>query len=156
MIRVIRRTQIDAATPEDVFTALSDPKELTQLLPRVRKVEMIERKETTARLVTHMALGGLFGTLRCEGNLQWVEPREIVFDVVKPMPVRTRWLLVPNATGTELQATMELDLTPLLGPMAQFVPTNAVSDMIASELETALKSIRTRMGASVRRERIAA
>lgn len=156
MIKVARRSYIEQATPEEVFAALSDPKSLTNLLPRVRKVEMLERHDTTARLATHMSLGGIFGTIRCEGDLSWVEPREIIFSVRKPLPVETRWILVPAVNGTDLQATMSLDLVPLLGPMAQFVPTEAVADMIGKELDTALKAITTRCAGSALREKAVA
>lgn len=156
MITVVRRSYIQDVTPEEVFAALSDPKSLNQLLPRVRNVEMLNRNASSARLVTHMSLGGIFGTIRCEGDLTWTEPREIVFQVRKPLPVETRWVLSPAVNGTELQATMLLDLTPLLGPMAQFVPTNAVADMIGTELDQALKTIAARCAEIVKRAQAAA
>jgi hypothetical protein len=123
------------------------------LLPRVRKVEMLERHASTARLATHMSLGGIFGAIRCEGDLAWTEPREIIFVVRKPLTVETRWLLLPAVNGTELQATMALDLVPLLGPMAQFVPTAPVADMIAKELEAALHAIASRCAGATPLER---
>ena len=144
MIKVSRHSYIEGATPETIFATLSDPKGLTQLLPRVRQVDILERKADWARLVTHMSLGGIFGTIRCEGELTWVEPSEIVFTVRKPLPVETRWTLTPTAAGTNLQAAIALDLAPLLGPMAQFVPTDSVADMMAKELESALASIKAR------------
>lgn len=156
MITVDRRSYIEGVTPEEVFAALSDPKSLTQLLPRVRKAEVLSRGDNSARLVTHMTLGGLFGAIRCEGDLSWVEPREIVFRVRTPLPVETRWVLTAGVNGTDLHATMLLDLTPLLGPMAQFVPTSAVADMIGAELEQALKTITERCGDLVQRERAVA
>lgn len=153
MIKVSRHTTIEGATPEIIFAALSDPNGLTQLLPRVRQVEMLERKADWAKLVTHMALGGIFGTIRCEGELTWVEPSEIVFTVRKPLPVETRWTLTPTVNGTALQAAIALDLAPLLGPMAPFVPANAVADMMAKELESALASIKARSMAPKLQER---
>jgi hypothetical protein len=89
-----------------------------------------------------MSLGGMFGTIRCEGDLTWTEPGEILFKVLTPVPVETRWTLSPAVNGTDLQATMSLDLAPMLGPMAAFVPVDAVSNLLAKELESALKSIR--------------
>jgi hypothetical protein len=156
MITVVRRTYIQSVTPEQVFAALSEPKNLTQLLPRVRKAEIKGRDANNARLVTYMSLGGIFGTIRCEGNLKWVEPREIVFEVEKPLPLETRWVLTSGVNGTDLQATMLLDLIPLLGPMAQFVPTNAVADLIGAELDQALKAITERCATLVTHERAVA
>jgi carbon monoxide dehydrogenase subunit G len=156
MIKVIRRSFIEGCSPEQIFAALSDPKGLTQLLPRVRQVEMLERKSDRARLVTHMAMGGIFGTIRCEGDLTWVEPSEIVFVVRKPLPVETRWTLTAGVNGTEVQAAISLDLTPMLGAMAAFVPTDAVSDMMGKELESALASLKARSMAPSFRERAVA
>lgn len=159
MITVTRRSFIEASTPEGVFAALSDPKEIGRLLPRVQKVELLSRDTAAARakLVTHMSMGGIFGTIRCEGDLTWVEPREILFQVRTPLPVETRWTLSPAVNGTDLVATMGLDLTPLLGPMAAFVPTQSVADMLAKELEAALQAITRRLaGASLRAKAVAA
>ena len=141
MIKVTRRSFIEGATPNEIFAALSDPNGLTQLLPRVRKVEMLNRKETSARLVTYMAMGGIFGTIRCEGTLTWKEPEEILFVVRVPLPVETRWSLTPGVNGTEVKAAITLDLAPLLGPMAQFVPAQSVGEMMAKEIEVALQGI---------------
>lgn len=144
MIKVERRSFIENATPEEVFAALSEPAGLSNLLPRVRKVEMLSRSDSDARLVTHMALGGIFGTIRCEGDLTWTEPNDIVFKVRKPLPVDTIWKLSPAVNGTELLATMALDLSPILGPMAQFVPSEPVAEMIGKELDAALAAITAR------------
>ena len=158
MIKVTRRAHIEAATPEAIFAALSDPKSITKLLPRVQKVELLNRDEVArkARLVTHMGLGGIFGTIRNEGDLTWVEPREIVFKVRTPVAVETRWTLTPAVNGTEVVATMALDLAPMLGPMAAFVPTQQVADMLAAELDAALKAIAAQLRAAAPRERAVA
>jgi Polyketide cyclase / dehydrase and lipid transport len=158
MISVTRRTYIEVSTPEQIFAALSDPKTIGGLLPRVQKVELLNRDEVArkARLVTHMALGGLFGTIRCEGDLTWEEPREILFKVRTPLPVETRWTLSAGVNGTDIQATMSLDLAPMLGPMAAFVPVQQVAEMLGKELETALSGIATRFAGPALRERAAA
>lgn len=158
MIKVTRRAYLEETTPEAIFAALSDPKSISKLLPRVQKVEMLNRDDVNgkARLVTHMGLGGIFGTIRCEGDLTWVEPREIVFKVRTPVAVETRWQLTPAVNGTEIMATMALDLAPILGPMAAFVPTQQVADMLAAELEAALKAIAAQLRDAGLRERAAA
>jgi len=158
MITVTRRSHIEATTPEQIFAALSDPKMIGQLLPRVQKVEMLSRDDVArkARLVTHMSMGGIFGTIRCEGDLTWEEPREIVFRVRTPLPVETKWALNPAVNGTEIVATMGLDLAPMLGPMAAFVPVKEVGEILAKELDAALKSIGERVTSAGLRERAAA
>ncbi|MBX0329339.1 SRPBCC family protein [Oscillochloris sp. ZM17-4] len=158
MITVTRRSYIESATPAEIFDSLSDPSRIGQLLPRVQKVEMLSRdmETRTARLVTHMSLGGIFGTIRCEGDLTWEEPGEILFKVRTPVPVETRWTLTSAVNGTDLQATMSLDLAPMLGPMAAFVPVQTVGDMLAKELESALKAISESSAAPKPRERAVA
>jgi carbon monoxide dehydrogenase subunit G len=155
MIKVARRAHIEGSTPEAIFAALSDPKSIGALLPRVQKVELLNRDEEArkAKLVTHMGLGGLFGTIRCEGDLSWVEPREILFQVRTPVPVETRWTLNQGVNGTDISASMALDLNPMLGPMAAFVPVQQVADMLAQELESALRAIAAKMRDSNLRER---
>ncbi len=156
MIRVDRRKYIEAATPEYVFAALSDPQGIERLLPRMRKVEIRSRSGNSAHVVTHMAIGGIFGTIPCEGQLQWVEPHEIIFRVKKPLPVEVHWKLAHAVDGTDLQVDMLLDLAPLLGPMAAFVPTQSVIDMIGKELDHALKEMSVRLTQSMPRERAVA
>ncbi len=153
MITVDRRSSVAQATPSEVFQALSDSNRIESLLPRMRKVEVVSRNTDSARLVTHMAMGGIFGTIRCEGDLHWVEPHEIVFKVKKPLPLEMRWHLTPSINGTDLKATLQLDLTPLVGPMAKFIPRESVMDMIGKELESALKELSLRLGHSVLQER---
>jgi hypothetical protein len=155
MIKVTRRGTVEAATPEQIFAALNDPQGIAQMLPRVSKVELSDLNEAagTAKLVTHMALGGIFGTIRCEGDLSWTEPSEIVFKVRTPMPLETRWTLAEKLDGTEVAATMFLDLTPMLGPMAAFVPVQQVAEMLSKELDAALKAVMKKCAGMNLRER---
>ncbi len=155
MIKVTRRGTVEAATPEQIFAALNDPQGIAQMLPRVTKAELSDVDEAagTAKLVTYMALGGIFGTIRCEGNLSWSEPNEIVFKVRTPMPLETRWTLTPALADTEVAATMFLDLTPLLGPMAAFVPVQQVAEMLSKELDMALKAVMAKCSGMNMRER---
>lgn len=143
MIKVARRAYIEGTTPEAIFAALSDPNRIAQLLPRVQKAELLNRDDEarTAKLVTHMSLGGIFGTIRCEGDLTWDDNREIAFQVRTPVPVETRWNLAQGVNGAEVRASMTLDLSPMMGAMAAFVPVQQVSDMLAAELESALKAL---------------
>ena len=137
----LKRTRTISASPEEIFAVLADPSLLPKLLPRVQRVEVLERHPDRARLATHMALGNGFGTVRCEGDLRWVAPREIVFTVRKPLPVENNWTLTAVPGGTEISVTMSLDLAPMLGPFAKFVPTVAVSDMLSQDLEATLSQI---------------
>ena len=139
----VRRTRLIDAPPEDVFAALSDPQELSALLPRVRKIELLDRGPDRARVVTHMALGP-FGDIRNEGEVRWQSGREVVFRSARPMPVCSRWQLRPAAGGTEVEVSLELDLAPVLGFMASFVPEHQVAAVVAPDLDTALLALEQR------------
>ena len=139
MIRVSRQRRI-AAPPPAVFAALTEPDRLAALLPRVRRIEVLEQRPGFARVATHMALGP-FGTLRSEGEVRWQDGREVVFSAPRPVPVEARWQLVPTEEATDLHATLTLDLAPLLGPLAAFVPTAEVERMVAADLEAALQAV---------------
>lgn len=152
----LKRTQVVNATPQEIFDALADPQELTRLVPRVQRVDVLERQADRARIVTHMALGGAFGTIRCEGELRWVEPQSLSFSVRKPLPIENRWSFTPVAEGTEVTVHMSLDLAPMLGPFAQFVPTVAVNDMLGHDLDSTLQRIAARIAALPLKERAVA
>jgi carbon monoxide dehydrogenase subunit G len=137
----MNRSRIIPASPEQIFDVLSDPDRLATILPRIQSIETLERHNDHARLATHMAIGNGFGTIRCEGDLRWVAPHTIVFTVQKPVSVENHWLLKAVPGGTEVLVTMSLDLTPMLGPFAQFVPTVAVSDMLGRDLDITLNQI---------------
>lgn len=147
MIKVTRRTYLEGFTPTEIFEALSDPQNIAQILPRVQKVELTQRDDQArkARLITYMSMGGIFGTIRCDGDLTWEVDRSIDFRVRTPLPVETNWQLARGTNGTDLQVTMSLNLAPLLGPMVVFVPTQQVSDMVAAELEKTLAAIERQM-----------
>lgn len=139
----ISRTRFIGAPPATVFAVLADPQQLGTLLPRVRRVEFLERGPQSARIATHMAFGP-FGDVRTEGDVRWQEGRELVFESQRPVPVTSRWTLTPSGAGTELLATLALDLTALIGPLAAFVPPERVADVVAPDLDAALAEIARR------------
>lgn len=143
MIGMERQAIISAVTPEDVFQILSDPTLLTQLLPHVRRAELRDRTDHHAHLLTEVAIGGVFGAIPCEGELEWNAPYELCFTVAKPMPVQTRWLLAEHPEGTALQIALELDLQPLLGGMTRFVPEEMVQQFMARELDQTIERLRS-------------
>jgi carbon monoxide dehydrogenase subunit G len=141
MIQVACQTTISNSPPEAIFAALSDSENLAQLLPRMRRIEILEQWETDARLAAYMAMTESVGTMRCEGDLRWSAPHEIVFTVQSPVTMETRWCLTPVDSGTDLQVMTALDLEPVLGPMAQFVPDDMVRSLVAEEMEKTLVNI---------------
>ena len=143
MISVDRTRHINA-TPTAIFAALSDPDKLSGLLPRVRRIEFIEREANHARIATHMAFGP-FGEIRSEGEVHWQTDREVVFSSRLPLPVESRWTLTTANGGTNLRAALSLDLAPLIGPFAALIPPDQVMRMIAPDLDSALAEIASRV-----------
>lgn len=143
MIEITRRRRI-ASTPAILFATLADPANLAGLLPRVRSIEILERSADHARIATHMAFGP-FGTIRNVGEARWQTDREVTFSSRSPIFVESRWLLTPIGTATDVTATMRLDLAPLIGPFAAFVPADQVIQMIAPELDAALAALEARV-----------
>lgn len=145
MITMTMAHGIQDAKPEDVFYTLSDPEGLQALMPRLHKVEFYPQSDTSANVVMHISIGRMFGTIRCEGQLSWVEPQSLTFEVQTPLPVKNVWSFSPAPNGTHVDITMELDLVPLLGPMAAFVPTDVVVDMMKNELRHAMGEVAARV-----------
>ena len=127
-----------------LFAALADPNNLAGLIPRVRRVEMMDRQPDQARIVTQMSIGP-FSNIRSEGDVRWQDDREVVFSSRTPLPVEARWTLIPSGSGTELQAALSLDLTPLIGILAAFVPEKDVVNMVGPDLDAALAEVARRV-----------
>jgi carbon monoxide dehydrogenase subunit G len=143
MIHINRVRYIDA-TPAAVFGALSDPNNLAGLIPRVRRVEMIDRQPDRAWITTQMTIGP-FSNIRSEGDVRWQDGREVVFSSYTPLPVEARWTLTPSGSGTELHAALSLDLAPLIGIQAAFVPQKDVANMVGPDLDAALAEVARRV-----------
>ncbi|MEN9935103.1 MAG: hypothetical protein RLZZ387_1682 [Chloroflexota bacterium] len=136
----VSRARHIAAPPEAVFAALSNPVRLAGILPRVKKVELLEQGESRARIATHMQITP-FNTVRAEGEVRWQGTREIVFSTTHPVTVETRLELRPTATGTNVYATLTLNLAPMMGAFAAFVPQDQVANVTGPELEATLSAI---------------
>ncbi|MDZ4717244.1 MAG: SRPBCC family protein [Roseiflexaceae bacterium] len=138
------RVRIIRATPAAIFALLSEPQNLTTILPRVQRVEILERHASSARVRTHMAFGVL-GAITAIGEVQWIEGRELLFHADRPVGVESRWTLLPDPAGTRMIATMVLDLAPMMGPLAAFIPAESVAAMIGPDLDAALSAIARRV-----------
>ncbi len=151
MIALRLGATIKNATPQEVFDTLADPDALQSLLPRVRKVEYTPLRGNEARLVMHVAIGQTFGTIRCEGMLSWHEPHKLTFQVATPLPVTMHWNLTDTPQGgTDMDVALKLDLFPLLGPMAAFVPQDVVKGMMEAEIRHAMRAVAAQVEAARR------
>jgi hypothetical protein len=145
MIKLGLRSYIKGATPEEVFAALSDRSALKTLLPRMQEIEFGDEQYNSQDVVMHIGIGAGFGVIPCEGTLSWNEPREVVFTVRKPLPVKTQWDISPGVNGTEIDITLSLDLKPFLGHMENFVPKSTVRNMMEKEMRHAIGQIGVRV-----------
>lgn len=143
----LERSRVLDATPGAIYRALSDPQGLARLLPRVTRLKMRQTSEQTADLTTWMRFP-VVGEVQTEGELSWQEPKEVVYRSKSTLPVTARWTIEPQAQGTLLSATLDLDLVPLLGSMAAFVPAASVKDVMGRELDKALDAVASQVAAT--------
>ncbi len=144
MMHIQRQGPIGSADAETLFAILSDPHELSRLLPRLRKVEREEFRDNGARFALCMAVGSMLGTICFEGILLWVESNEIVLVVRNSMHAEIHWTLRPGSTGNELHVSAQVDLRPLLGPMTSFLPLTPIYQVIGNEIDHALAELAMR------------
>lgn len=139
-----QRERLIQASPQAIFALLSEPSNLSAVLPRVSRVEVLGRGAVSARVRTHMAIGPL-GSMASEGEVRWVADREFSFCSERPVAIESRWTLTPEGSGTRISVVMTLDLTPMIGPLAAFVPVDSVTAMVGPDLEAALAAIARRV-----------
>jgi carbon monoxide dehydrogenase subunit G len=144
---VIERSRVLDASPEQVYAALSDPQGLGRLLPRVSRLRIQPTGDSTANLTTWM-LFPVIGEVQTEGELSWQANREVVYRSHSTLPVTARWTIQPHPRGALLTGELDLNLLPLLGPMAAFVPEKSVQDVMARELEKALDALEQAVAAA--------
>jgi hypothetical protein len=70
--------------------------------------------------------------------------------------VETNWKLSPAVNGTDMDIALSLDLKPMLGPMASFVPKATVEEMMAKEMKFAIQQVAARVKEGTARDRVAA
>lgn len=141
MITLKHESTIAHARPEQVFRSLADPQGLTTLVPRLQEVHYTPTGERQAHIVMDVFIGVPFGTIRCEGTLTWEPDHTLTLTIHTPLPVRTHWLFHPDGSGTRLTIHFELNLAPLLGPFAAYVPTESVRHIIRTELRHAMNHV---------------
>ena len=85
------------------------------------------------------------GTIRAEGEVRWIDGREIVFTSSQMVHVQARWRLDPAGDGTDATVTLRLDLSPMLGPLAALIPPQQVEAIAAPDLDSALDALARRV-----------
>jgi carbon monoxide dehydrogenase subunit G len=143
MIYVDRQRRMTTATPEEIFSLFEDPADFLSLIPRVRKTHITHTTGHDLSLQMWLALGGVFGTAHVKGALHWAAPHEVVFHAHTSLEGTIHWTLSPAHyhEGTDLRITAQLDIAPMLGPMAFFVPETSVERKIGNALGEAFDSL---------------
>lgn len=140
----VRRERVVRASAEQIFALMREPSGLSAVLPRVSRIEILAQREGQATVRTHMSLAPL-GNITSEGIVTWVNEREVVFRSERPVAIESRWMLISVAQGTRVVVELALDLAPMMGPLAAFVPPSSVSGMLIPDLDAALLAIAKRV-----------
>jgi carbon monoxide dehydrogenase subunit G len=143
---VLRRSRVLEASPAEVYGALSDPQGLGRLLPRVTRLRMRKTGEHSADLTTWMQFP-VVGEVQTDGELAWQENQEVVYRSRSTLPVTARWTIAAHPEGALLTGELDLNLVPLLGPLARFVPEQSVKDVMAKELDKAIDALTSAVAA---------
>ena len=102
--------------PADVFAFIADPENLHRWDPAIRSVRLAEPGpvRTGSRLVVVAEEGGRAATV--EGRVTELEPDRLfgVAATFSGVPVRLRWRLEPDGSGTTVTAQGEADVGGLL------------------------------------------
>lgn len=142
-ISVTRQRMVNA-TPEAIQAMLANPAQLSQLLPQLQRMDVVRQGPGWAQVITTMTFGPL-GNMKSEGDVRWTA-NEIIYRSAKPAPLEARWQLRAVNGGTEVTASLSLELGPMLGPLAAFVPQDAVAATIAPDLDRALERLARTLG----------
>lgn len=136
----VTRERLIAAPPAAVFAALTDMDALARMVPRVSQIEVLEQGDDWARLAMRLGFGP-FGGARAEGRVRWDSSSLIVFSAERPVRVETRWTIVPRGPGALVSGALQIDLSPMLGPLAALIPPESLAAVIGPELDATLAAL---------------
>ncbi|GIV97803.1 MAG: hypothetical protein KatS3mg057_2460 [Herpetosiphonaceae bacterium] len=139
MINVERQQTLQVAI-DTLHRLLSNPINLPQLLPRIKRVEIGKRDGSEIPVVAHISVG-LPGAQRYPGIFR-VMSSEIVFEAQRPLLVLARWQLRPEGTATHVSAQLRIDFGAMLKPFSRLGGRHALTALerdIASEMEESLR-----------------
>lgn len=125
--------------PDEVWALLSEPANLPRIMPRISRVEIGAATEQGIPLTAHFNLGSQLGHRSAPGLFRALDGRDVSYQATRPMPILARWLLEPMANGTRVQATLQFNLKPLLGPLAMMAPLAMIKKNVTGELDLALQ-----------------
>lgn len=124
---------------ERIRAVLIDVEQLSQVMPRAEKVEVLARGENRARVAVVVRLGKL-GTQRVEGEAR-ISEDGLRFVAVQPMQIDVRWSVVPRESGTDVIVRLNTEVPKAFGAMARLIPQRMIEERIGVELEGALAGL---------------
>ncbi len=140
MFTVERRRSFDVP-PERVRAVLGDVEQLSRLLPRAERVDILARNENRARVAVTVRLGR-FGSQRVEGEARMLEDG-VRFVAVQPMQIDVRWMIIPRDGGCDVTVRLVTEVPTKMAAMARFVPQRMIEERIGAELEAVLAALAT-------------
>ncbi len=138
MFTVERKRSFDVPA-ERIRAVLTDVEQLSQVMPRTEKVEVLARGENRARVAVVVRLGKL-GTQRVEGEAR-ISDDGMRFVAVQPMQIDVRWIVVPREAATDVVVRLITELPKAFASMARLIPQRMIEERIGAELEAALTGL---------------
>ncbi|MDP9316444.1 MAG: SRPBCC family protein [Chloroflexota bacterium] len=138
MFTVERKRSIDQPA-ERIKAIVADPNQLSRLMPRAERVEVLARSENRARVAVVVRLGKL-GLQRVEGEARLLDDG-VRFVAVQPLQLDVRWTILPRDQGTDVVVRLAAEAPAKLAAMARFIPQRMIEERIGVELESALTAL---------------
>ncbi len=138
MFIVERKRSIDQPA-ERIKAIVADPAQLSRLMPRAERVEVLDRSENRARVAVVVRLGKL-GAQRVEGEARLLDDG-VRFVAVQPLQIDVRWTIVPRDQTTDVVVRLAAEAPAKLAAMARFIPQRMIEERIGVELESALTAL---------------
>ncbi|GAC1538449.1 MAG: hypothetical protein NVS2B7_09430 [Herpetosiphon sp.] len=133
-----RRRQIPAP-PEQVLKIISDPEQLSRLMPRAEQVEIVPRPEGRARVSITMRAGPL-GRRRIDGEARPL-PDGLRFIAVVPVEIDMQITVKAAESGSEVTSRLDINLAKLLGPLARLMPKTVLDREVGQQLDDSLNAL---------------
>lgn len=135
----VERKRTFAMSAERVRAVLSDVDQLSRLIPRADRVDVIARNESRARLLLIFRIGVL-PPQRIEGEARMLEDG-VRFVAVQPLQIDARYQVIARGESAEVVARLGTDIPKALASFARFIPQRRIEERIGVELDAALDAL---------------
>lgn len=124
----------------DIYTTLTDPVKLAAVVKRLQSIEVLDRNEETAEVVTIIDLPGgkVFRTM---GHVEGIPGQQIIFRTDLPLKLNIIWEFATEirdeVEGTAINYTVEVDFAPV----AKFISKVMLHGYLSSEMQRDLAKL---------------